>query len=369
MTKDQVEVVAIAAAWSAGIGVVGLLIATFTRQLSLRWRFALVALVAVAGVVAGVLGTARAMFLSDHDFEVVLWVSGVAGLVATGFALLVAREVVQESKAVQAAARRLGDSGRFVAPDGSASELTALSQELTSTSEKLAESRSRERSLESSRRELVAWVSHDLRTPLAGLRAMAEALEDEIVDDPKRYHRQIRENVDKMTRMVDDLFELSRIHSGVFPLQLDDLALCELIGDAVVESDPMARSRGVRLDVFAEPDTYVRGDARELSRVISNLMVNAIRHTPDDGSIAVNARRIGEHVEISVHDACGGISEDDLPRVFDVAWTGAPARTPDGAGGTGLGLAIVRGIVEAHRGTVTVRNVDPGCLFAVRLPA
>jgi signal transduction histidine kinase len=373
MTRDELQIVLIASAWAALVGVAGLGLAWATRQATLRWRFALVALVAVASVIAGVVGTARAMFLSDHDFQVVLWVVAAAGLVATGFAVLIARQVIADSKAMRLAARSFGESGAFEAPEPSSAELAQLAGELKSTSEKLAASRARERSLEKSRRELITWVSHDLRTPLAGLRAMAEALEDDIADDPKRYHRQIRENVDRMTRMVDDLFELSRIHSGVLPLEIEALPVAEVINDALVANDAVARSRGVRLDGFAEPDVCVRADARELSRVVANLVVNAIRHTPSDGVVAVSAVRDGDEVEISVSDECGGIDEADLVRVFDVAWTGTPARTPSddsGSGsGSGLGLAIVRGIVEAHRGSVTVHNVEPGCRFAVRLPA
>jgi signal transduction histidine kinase len=369
VTRDELDIVLIASAWAGAVGVVGLALAWSTRQLTLRWRFALVALVAVGAVVAGVVGTARAMFLSDHDFQVVLWVVVAAGLVATGFAILIARQVIADSKAMQVAARSLGESGVFDTPVPSSAELAKLAAELKATSDKLAASRARERSLETSRRELIAWVSHDLRTPLAGLRAMAEALEDDIADDPQRYHRQIRENVDRMTRMVDDLFELSRIHSGVLPLEIEALPLDAVVNDALVANDAVARSRGVRLDGFAEPNVYVHADPRELSRVVANLLVNAIRHTPSDGVVALNAVRDGDEVEISVRDECGGIDEGDLDRVFDVAWTGTPARTPGGDGGSGLGLAIVRGIVEAHRGTVTVHNVEPGCQFAVRLPA
>lgn len=369
MNSVDVHILLTAAAWSAGVGVVGIVVARWTRRVTLRWRFALVALVAVSAVVAGVVGTSRAMFLSDHDFQVLLWVVPTAGVVGTAFALVIARQVISESRAVQDAARSLGETGEFEPPRDASGELGALAGELATTSRRLAESRARERSLEESRRELIAWVSHDLRTPLAGLRAMAEALEDGMAEDPVRYHRRIREDVDRMTRMVDDLFELSRIHSGVLPLEIETLPVSELVNDGLLASDAVARSRGVRLDGHAEPDVYVRADARELSRVVANLMVNAIRHTPSDGVVALRAVRDGNEVEISVRDACGGIDEADLARVFDVAWTGAPARTPDPARGSGLGLAIVQGIVQAHQGTVSVRNVEPGCRFSVRLPA
>jgi signal transduction histidine kinase len=368
MSRDLVDVIAIAAAWAAGIGLIGLVVAHLVRRWSLRWVFATVALSAVLGVVAGVIGTARAMFLSGHDFRVVLWVAATAGMVSLVMALAVARQAVRGSRAVQEAARLLGQDGDFVVPIGTSSELSDLSAQLAATSSRLTESRDRERALEASRRELVAWVSHDLRTPLAGLRAMAEALEDGIADDPGRYHLQMRQTVDRMARMVDDLFELSRLHSGSFQLSLESVRLDEAISEALAVSGPVARANGVRLDGHAEPGVAVLADSRELSRMIGNLVTNAIRHTPSEGAVEVSARSNGADVELVVSDGCGGIPEADLPRVFDVAWKGNHARTPDAAVGSGLGLAIVRGIAEAHRGSVRVDNVAGGCRFLVRLP-
>jgi signal transduction histidine kinase len=368
MTPDVGAVIAIAAAWAAAVGVIGLLVAHLVRRRSLRWVFATVALSAVLGVVAGVVGTSRAMFLSGHDFRVVLWVAATAGLVSLALALLVARQAVRGSRAVQEAARLLGQDGAFVAPTGTSSELSALSAQLAETSSQLTRSRDRERTLEASRRELVAWVSHDLRTPLAGLRAMTEALEDGLVDDPDRYHAQMRQTVDRMARMVDDLFELSRLHSGSFQLSLESVRLDEAISEAIAVSGPVARAGGVRLDGRADPGVSVQADARELSRMLGNLVTNAIRHTPSDGTVEVTASSDATGVDLAVRDGCGGIPEDDLPRVFDMAWRGSHARTPEADVGSGLGLAIVRGIAEAHRGSVRVDNVDGGCRFLVRLP-
>ncbi len=365
---DVLAVTAIAAGWAAVVGLVGLVVTHLVRSWSLRWAFATVAMSAALGLIAGVVGTARAMFLSGHDFRVVLWVAAPAGVVSLAFALLVARQAVRGSRAVQEATRLLGDDGAFVVPAGTSAELSQLSAQLADTSTRLAESRDRERALETSRRELVAWVSHDLRTPLAGLRAMAEALEDDMVDDPARYHVQMRETVDRMARMVDDLFELSRLHSGSFQLSLVSVGLEEAISEALAVSGPVAQASGVRLGGYAEPGVAVLADSRELSRMIGNLVTNAIRHTPSEGAVEVTARSSDAGVELAVSDGCGGIPEEDLPRVFDVAWRGSHARTPEASAGSGLGLAIVRGIVEAHRGSVRVDNVDGGCRFLVHLP-
>ncbi len=365
---DVLMVILIAAGWAAAVGAAGLGVAHLVRRWSLRWAFATVALSAALGLIAGVVGAANAMFLSHHDFRVVLWVAAPAGLVSLAFALLVARQAVLGSRAVQEATRRLGEDGAFVVPAGTSSELSQLSAQLADTSRRLAQSREREQALERSRRELVAWVSHDLRTPLAGLRAMAEALEDDMVDEPSRYHVQMRQTVDRMARMVDDLFELSRLHSGSFQLTLESVALSESISEALSTSGPVARASGVRLGGHAEPGVAVLADSRELSRMIGNLVTNAIRHTPSEGAVEVVARSDGTAVELAVSDGCGGIPVNDLPRVFDVAWRGSHARTPEASAGSGLGLAIVKSIVEAHRGTVRVDNIDGGCRFLVRLP-
>jgi signal transduction histidine kinase len=223
--------------------------------------------------------------------------------------------------------------------------------------------------MEQSRRELVAWVSHDLRTPLAGLRAMAEALEDGIAEDPARYHRQILGEVDRMVLMVDDLFELSRIHAGALSLSLQTVQLSDVVSESIAGAGPVARARRVTVGGDVDADVLVRADPGALSRVVANLVMNAIRHTPADGAVSIHARRDGGTVELSVTDACGGIDPPDLERVFDVAWQGDHARTPGSGAGAGLGLAIVKGLVEAHEGTVAVANHDGGCRFTVRLPA
>ena len=171
-----------------------------------------------------------------------------AAVVSLATALLLGRWVVARSRALTLAARSFGDGGDFTSPDGPATaELADLSRELEATSAKLAESRERERALETSRRELVAWISHDLRTPLAGLRAMSEALEDGVAADPDRYLRQIRTEVERLNGMVGDLFELSRIHAGTLALSPSRISLYDLVGDALAGVDPLAREHGVRL--------------------------------------------------------------------------------------------------------------------------
>jgi signal transduction histidine kinase len=374
VTDDQVTIVLTTAAWSGGVGVVGGALVWLGRRASVRWLTVGVATTAVLAVVAGTVATSRAMFLSGHDLGVIGLVATVAGAVAIAFALAVGSALARWSRDLRDEARRFGESGSFVSASTGPAEFTALSEELRRTSDRLADSRARELALDQSRRELVSWVSHDLRTPLAGLRAMTEALEDGLADDPARYYAQMRTEVDRMVRMVDDLFELSRINAGLMRLSPQPVALGDVVSEAIAGADSVARARGVRLGGQVEDGLLVTADPAGLSRVVSNLLMNAIRHTPADGVVEVDARALPEGVELSVTDACGGMREEDIPRVFDVGWQGSLARTPDrldaGTGaGAGLGLAIVKGIVEAHLGEVAVANHDPGCRFLVRLPA
>ncbi|MEU6925269.1 HAMP domain-containing sensor histidine kinase [Streptomyces sp. NPDC046631] len=352
---------------AAAAGLLGALALRLSRRRSLVVSLTVVAAVAVTAMLAGTLAVAWAMFLSPHDLTVVTTVVAMAAVVSLVTAMLLGRWVAARSRDLTLAARSLGDGGTFAAPEAPATaELAALTRELATTSAKLDSSRERERALETSRRELVAWISHDLRTPLAGLRAMSEALEDGMAVDSGRYLRQIRTEVERMNDMVGDLFQLSRIHAGSLALAPTRISVHDLVDDALAGADPVARSHGVRLVGDRVEAVPVEVDGKEMSRVLGNLLINAIRRTPADGTVAVAAHRAGAGVVLSVTDGCGGIPEEDLPRVFDTGWRGTHARTPPA--GAGLGLAIVRGIVEAHAGRAEVRNVTGGCCFEVTLP-
>jgi signal transduction histidine kinase len=336
---ELVVVLLLALAGSGLVGLVGLLVLRRLHGRSVTAHVVVLLATTVLAVVAGVVAVAQAMFISEHDLGVLLVVLVAAGAVSFAVALW---------------------SG----------------QRLARASVWAAEARDRERRLEDSRRQLVAWVSHDLRTPLAGLRAMAEALEDGVVDDPAtvaHYHRRMRAETDRISGLVDDLFELSRINAGALHVTLHSVPLADVVSDAVAAAVPVARAKRVRLD--AQPSGYglVRGSEPELGRVLSNLLLNAIRHTPSDGVVRVDGGSDAVGGWVAVTDECGGIPESDLPRVFDVAFRGAIARSPDPDAsprdGGGLGLAIVRGLVDLHDGEVSVANADGGCRFTIRIPA
>ncbi|MBT2441987.1 HAMP domain-containing histidine kinase [Streptomyces sp. ISL-36] len=365
--KDLFLIAAFALGGAACAGILGAVALRLVRRRSVAVSLTVVAAVTVTAMLAGTLAVARAMFLSPHDLTVVTLVVAMAAVVSLATSLLLGRWVVARSRELALAARHFGDGGSFAAPAAAATaELAELAGELAATSAKLAASRERERALERSRRELVAWISHDLRTPLAGLRAMSEALEDGLAADPSRYHRQIGIEVDRLNSMVGDLFELSRIHAGALALSPARISVYDLVGDALSGAHPLAHEHGVRLVGEKVDRGPVQVDGKEMTRVLANLLVNAIRHTPADGTVAVAAERRADAVVLSVTDGCGGIPDEDLPRVFDTGWRGSDARTPPA--GAGLGLAIVRGIVEAHAGRTEVRNVPGGCRFEVTLP-
>jgi signal transduction histidine kinase len=238
------------------------------------------------------------------------------------------------------------------------------------------EARERERRAELSRRKMLAWLSHDLRTPVSGVLAMAEALEDGVVehpDDVKGYAGLIRSETNRLAGMIDDLFELARIDAGDLRLELEPVPVAEVLRTAVQASRASADRRGVRLEVDVPSDLrQALGEGPALVRVVRNLLGNAIRHTPVDGVVTVAAGRDDGEVWLSVKDTCGGIPDHDLPYLFDAAFRGTSAREAEQAGdptGAGMGLTIAHGLVDAQHGSIGVQNLDDGCRFEVRLPA
>jgi signal transduction histidine kinase len=351
-------------------GLLGALLQRLLRRGPVAHQALIVALTPLVATVAGAVLASRAMFVSSHDLAALLVVLAAASGVAVVTGLGLAQRFDAATRHLGEVAERLGD-GSTSSTVPASRELARLADQLAATSTRLGESMARERALESSRRELVAWVSHDLRTPLAGIRAMVEALEDGLVegDDVTRYYRTLRVEGDRLAGLVDDLFELSRIESSALQLRLEQVSLGDVVSDALAGAGPVARAKGVRLDgMVHQPVPDVQVATAELTRVVRNLLDNAIRHTPTDGSVMVEAGSDDTAAFISVQDSCGGIPADDLDRVFELAFRGDAARTPGERGGAGLGLAIARGFVEAHRGEITVLNEAGGCRFTVRLP-
>jgi signal transduction histidine kinase len=350
----------------------GMVAVRLLARRSMATLLSVVAAVVIVTSAVGVVVSADKMLISGQDRNMVMVVVAIAGVVGFAVAMLVGRRITAASRLLLGAVRKVGSTGRYEPPDAVLpAEFTALSAELATAHKRLAQSRKRERALEASRRELVAWVSHDLRTPLAGLRAMAEALEDRVVVDFQTistYHTQIRREADRLSAMIDDLFELSKIHAGALRLSRRLVGVDDLVAETLATTEPLARAKGVRLHGSSVRGLPVLVDADEFGRALRNLVTNAIRHTPSDGLVEIKGGVQQDMACVSVVDTCGGIPADELPRVFDVGFRGEPARTPGVDNNAGLGLSIARGIVEAHAGQIAVQNVPHGCQFVVRLP-
>ncbi len=364
--------------WSAGIAIacaiLGVIVLRALAGRSVGVLLAVVVGITVLSALVSCGAIAELMLPGAGDRKVMLELLFVAGLAGLLVATFLGRTFTRASRMLLGAVEEVGESGIYTPPQVTLpAELAGLSTGLDAAHERLGKSRAREKALEASRRELVAWVSHDLRTPLAGLRAMAEALEDQVVTDPREvshYHSQIRRETDRLSAMIDDLFELSRIHAGTLRLSPRLVGLEDLVAEVVASTEPVARAKGIRLTGSAVRGMPVLIDTAEMGRAVRNLVTNAIRHTPPNGTIEVIGEIQGGQACVSVADECGGIPPGDLPRVFDVAFRGESARTPDpqGGGGAGLGLSIARGIVDAHTGQISVHNTGPGCQFTIKLP-
>ena len=340
---NDLEGVVLSVSVAAVVGAMGA-VALFALA---RHRVALAAtlapLVVVGSVAAGVYASARAMFLSGTDSTTVLLLllATVPVALAVGLVLTARiRTVTTQAAAEKAAAER-------------------------------------DREVEVRRREMVAWVSHDLRTPLAAVRALAEALEDGVGPVDEHVPRILAENR-RMAAMVDDLLALSRLQSPTATLRREPVAVADLASDAVASAQPLADAGGVTLAWDVTDPVVTSLDAQQVGRALENLLVNAIRHTGPGGTVRVAVACEEDAagaatVVIAVEDECGGIPETDLGRVFEAGWRSSGARTPERGespgSGAGLGLSIVRGVAEAHEGTATVANLGGGCRFTLRLPA
>jgi signal transduction histidine kinase len=380
--KDLLLITALTLGACLVVGLLGALLLRAIRRSSLRYQLAVATLIPVIAVAATVVINVQLMFLSAHDTTVILLAVGIAVVLAVVGGWLVSRRfslasrqledtvglLVSDSQGLRASADQPPDSGgtdRHLP-----AELARVEKELAEARQTLADARQRERAAEQSRQELVSFMSHDLRTPLAGLRALAEGLEDGVIADVPGTLRHIRGTVARMTIMVDDLFALSRVQGAPEPRELSLVALSELVCDVTAEAEATAQTAQVRLElnVPEQDNLAVLGRHEDLSRALGNLVSNAIRHTEPGQTVRVSADRAEDgSVRVLVMDGCGGIPEANLDRVFDTGWRGSPARG-SADGGAGLGLAIARGVVESHRGEIAVRNTEIGCCFEVALP-
>jgi signal transduction histidine kinase len=381
---DAWQLVAISFGVSAVIALLGRALLDRFRTSRLALQGLIVILVAVGATLGGALVAAQTMFVSSHDLQALLVIMVGAGTMATMAGMHLAHEVDDASRSLVDVARQIGLGATTIedAPRNVPEELARLGTELHDMRRRLDEAGQRAQRVEQSRREVIAWVSHDLRTPLARVRAMVEAINDGVIEDPAtvdQYHHAMQTEVERLGELVDDLFELSRIQADALRLTLEPVVLAELVSDTIASARVSAEYKGVHLSGDAlDRRAVAELSIPEMARVLNNLVDNAIRHSPPGGEVRVSVDSAGDEVYVSVSDQCGGIADHDIERVFDLAYSVDPARSPsehprgramhETGRAAGLGLAIAKGFVEAHHGIIGVRNEGVGCTFTVCVP-
>jgi signal transduction histidine kinase len=335
----------------------------------LRSRFVVVVATAVGVVLASVLAAAELMFVSNHDALMISAIVLAAALVAFRAAHVASSRLVTEVASIRDVLRAVGTGEREPrAEAGAAAELAELAAEANTMIERLAREEQRRDAADSARRNLVASISHDLRTPMTSLRLMVDAIEDDLVDADTlaRYLATMRTHVTALGSMIDDLFELSRLEAGDLEWSMRRVELGELVEETVAAMRLEAEAQGVA--VATELPRLPRpalGDPEKLQRVLFNLIRNAIHHTPADGSVTVRAAPAGEWVEVEVADTGAGIAAEDRGRVFEPFVRGDASRPQ---GGAGLGMAISRAIVEAHGGRIWLADSEVGTRVRFVIP-
>ncbi len=320
----------------------GLVLAVLLRLLpTVRVQLAGLAALAVGLPLASVLLSGWVMFHMGDDVKI-LAVSAASAASAVVAGLFLAGAVVRPLQRVRetAATLALGDLSARAEERGprEIAELSASFNAMAGNLERLFDAR----------RELVSWASHDLRAPLANMQAMLEAVEDGLVE-PEHYVPALHEQVRALTVLVDDLFELAQIDAGALTLELRDSSVADLARTCLRGVEAEARLRGVHLEAELAETARATLAPDKIERVLLNLLTNALRHTPADGTVAVLVRSDRDHVRVTVADTGDGVDEEARRRMFDRFWRADPARSSRNAG---LGLAIARGLVEAHGGRI-----------------
>jgi signal transduction histidine kinase len=362
-----VDCLTILAPMGVGTAIVAEILAAHRRRLGgLRRQMGVVALLTAVQLAVGVALFAELMFVSRHDAFFMALIAGYAGVVGIAAATLVARGMLSDVDAVRAGLAEVGEGARDVqvAVEGQ-DELAALATDVEAMVRQVARA-------ERARRELVAAVSHDLRTPVTTLRLVAEGLEDGIFE-PERTREKLRlisTHVRALGALIDDLLEFSRLEAGDVQWSTECVQLDDLLEETVEAMRPHADRGGVAVRAeVANGTTAARANPERLQRVLFNLIQNAIRHTPSDGSVVVRAEAIADRaVEIEVADTGEGIAPGDRTRVFEPFVQGE-TRAGRSDGAAGLGLAIARAIVEAHGGQIWLADAEDGTRVRFSLPA
>lgn len=356
------------------VAVVAVLLLRALRRRGLRAQLMVVASAGTVAMAGAVVAIAVEMYLSTHDLTILLTVIVVSLVLGLGMAWCMARTVRAWVEEFSVSLGRIGRTDEVVADRAASRELADLSAQLAVVSAEVDAARAELVRLDSARRRFFAWISHDLRTPLTAVRVLAEAVEDGAAVAPERFAGQVRVQVETMSRMVDDLFELSRLTSGAVQLQTEQVVLRDVVSDAVADVAAAAAKRDVRIVERGIAGPVLWADPHHLGRIVVNLLTNAVRHAPPGTEIVLSASMIDrDRLVLGVLDQGAGVAVEDLDRMFDVGWREDPARPAAGgddgvASGAGLGLSIARGLARAHGGDVFAERTDAGFRMNVSLP-
>jgi signal transduction histidine kinase len=366
---------------SSGVGTVGFVYWLYKRGLaqwfsSLRWTLLAIILLTVLLVFVNVFVTAQLMFISQHDLILTTALLLFAGIIAVISVIYIASSMIERIHQLGEATSKLaqGELDTRLSIRGN-DELAQLAVMFNHMAQQLETVDQEKRLLEQSRRDLVAWASHDLRTPLTAIRAMNEAMLDGVVSDTQtvnHYRQQIQHEVEHLGRLIDDLFEIVQMDAGHLNLNRKLTIIPELIRPTLVSVSARAAQKHIRVQSDIEeglPALYIAPD--KIQRVLYNLLDNAVHHTPSDGTVTLTAKRKNKGVEICIHNTGSVIDPNDLPHIFERFYRSERSRvqTSSGYRGTGLGLAIARGFVEAHGGTISViSSSEYGTTFTIYLP-
>ncbi len=339
---------------------------------SIRTKILLAYGVGVGIVIVNILVTAQLMFLSSHDLSLLILLLVFGSVLSVSIGTSIAGRMTTAVRQLAEGAQRVSSGDLHTRVDVTTNdELAELAMSFNSMVQNVSESETRLRKAEESRRDLIAAVSHDLRTPLTAIRAMLEALSDGVVDDPatvRRYHETMRVQVSHLAQLIDDLFELSQLDAAPESFELTPADLTAAVRESTETLAMSTSARNVAIRFHADEPAPAQLDTLRIARVIGNLVENAVRHAPDDSQIDVTVRRNGDQAEVLVEDRGPGIAEDDLDRIFSRFYRGEKSRSRT-HGGAGLGLAIARGIVDHHGGAIWAENrASGGARFIFTIP-
>ncbi len=343
---------------------------------SLRWSILTVIALTVLMIFLNVWVIAQFTFIEAHYISLTSALLVFAGLTALTIGFFASKTMTDRLSQLTEATHELAEGNlttRLKIPGND--EISQLATTFNMMAHNLQEVDEQKRQLEQTRRDLIAWVSHDLRTPLASMRVMLEAMADGVVTDEEtvqRYMNTSLAEIEHLSHLIEDLFELAQLDVGHLQIDFHRASISDLISDTIGSMMVKANQQNITLKGEVDESLdLVRMAPDKIQRVLSNLVDNAIKYTPENESVTVRAYFQKNDVRIDIHNSGSYIPDDVLPRLFESFYRGERSRPQgdDGVRGTGLGLAIARGFIEAHGGHIWATSTkSEGTTFSFTLP-